>query len=163
MPICTMRLVSSRPSSMARRNGVPWVSGCRRNTIVWCRNGRRNGSFRPDGSFATARATAAWSDDRHPPRADCAGRHDRGDPVLDALKSIHQIDGIDRDVADIGDIGEVEGRDLGNVVDARIRLDWLRIFARSMARACPIGRAAVPGDADQRDVEPFGGGTPAGA
>ncbi len=86
---------------------------------------------------------------------DRPGRNDGRDPGLDPGETVVQVDGIDRQVADVGDVGDAEGLSSGDVVHPPHQARLVADLARSMARAGPVGGAAVPGNAVERDVEPL--------
>ena len=82
-----------------------------------------------------------------------AGGMNLGEELLDPLQAVHQVDGIDRRVAQIGDAAELIGRDPADMVDLADEARHVPHFARPVAGAGPVGGAAVPGHADEGDVE----------
>ena len=79
------------------------------------------------------------------------------DELLEVVFNPHQgvvdIGRIDRAVAEIGDIGKVIGNDLHRLVHAPHHRRHVAHLARRMPRAWPVSGAAIPGNADNADVE----------
>jgi hypothetical protein len=83
----------------------------------------------------------------------CAGGMNLGEKRLDPPEAIQKIDGVDRGIAQIGDAAKPIRRDPADMVNLADEARHVAHFARAMAGTRPIGRAAVPGDADQGDIE----------
>ena len=153
MPICTMRLGSKSPP---RRRGGTACRGCicsRRNRCPRCRCGRRNGPCRAPGFGDGA-------DDRQRDQVIAAGRQrhgaggvDLGEVLFDAHQRIVEARRIDRRVAEVAAFGQFIGRHARHVMDAAHHGREIAHLARTVARARPVGRAAVPRHADHADLD----------
>jgi len=84
---------------------------------------------------------------------DHAGAVDRLEKGLDPLQGIVEVDRVAGDVAEIGAVGQLEGRNAERVVHVAHHRRHVADLARTMARAGPVGGAAVPGHADQADLD----------
>ncbi len=85
-------------------------------------------------------------------------RHDAGrmhlrEERFDARERVHEIDRVHRRVAEVGAMGEAIGLQAADVVDVAHQGGLVAHLARPVARAGPVGRAAVPGHADDADLD----------
>ena len=77
-----------------------------------------------------------------------------GEEVFDPLQGVHQVDGVDAGVAQVRDIAKLIGRFQGLIVDPPHEGGLIADLPRAVAGARPVGGAAVPGHADQADIDP---------
>ncbi len=69
------------------------------------------------------------------------------------MQRIVYVHRVDRRVAEIGTVAQVKRPDAGGVVHVARHRRQVADLARSVARAGAVGRAAVPGHADQADID----------
>lgn len=82
-----------------------------------------------------------------------AGRAERTVESLDALQALHKVDRIDRSIAVIAYPAKRVRCDMAHAMHPPHQGRHVAQLTRSVPRAGPIRRAAVPGHADDRDVE----------
>ncbi len=82
-----------------------------------------------------------------------AGRFHLGVEALDARQSVHEVDRVDRGIAEIGDAGELIGRNPTHMVHLAQEARHVADFARPVTGAGAVRGAAVPGHADEGDVD----------
>ncbi len=73
--------------------------------------------------------------------------------AFDAAQRIEQVDGINRRITEVADPHQVVGRNAADVMHLAHQAGQVTHLARAMAGTGAVGGAAVPGHADQADLQ----------
>ncbi len=86
-----------------------------------------------------------------------AGSGERAVEGLDAAECVVKIHWIGRHVAKVRNSCRVKWRNGGGLIDHPHHAGSITQGARAMTRTGPVGRAAIPGNADNADLHTFAG------